>query len=99
MGAVARPRMSTADDWQSYRHVLVNRLTFIVVLGIALPVGAGDGLCGLIRLETQIANLVLARPSRVSQAAVAEHQVVVRLQVFGIYSEDALQHGHSIRIL
>src|SRR5271170_908710 len=76
-----RPRI---ERRQWHRNVLVNRLPLVVVFGMQLAIGPGDGLRRLIGFEAQIALLVLFRELFVAQTIVGKHQIVVRLQVFGI---------------
>ena len=79
--------------------MFVNGLSLVVVLGIELAVGTGDCLRGFVRFKTQIANLVLVGLFLVSQAVVAEHQVVVCLQVFRIDRQNGLQNVDGVRVL
>src|ERR1700676_5443047 len=65
-------------------NVLVNGLTLVVIFRMSLAVRTCDGLSRFIRLESQVALLVLVSMCFVAEAAVAKHQVVMRLQVFGI---------------
>ena len=76
--------------------MLVDRLALVVVFGMQLAIGAGDRLRRFVGLEAQIARLMFLRQLLVAQAVVAEHQVVVRLQVFGIDGQHRLQNLHRI---
>ena len=78
--------------------MLVNLLALVIVLGIELAVRPGDGLGSLIRLETQIADLVFVRLLLIAQAVVTEHQVIVRLQVFRIDRQHRLQDLYRVGI-
>ena len=79
--------------------MLVNRLALVIVLGIQLPIRPGDGLGSLIRLESQVAHLMLVGLFLVAQTVVAEHQVVMRLQILGIDSEYLVQFGDCVLVL
>jgi len=63
--------------------VFVNRLPLVVVLGMSLAVRPGDGLRRFIGLEPQIARLVFVGFGVIAAAVVAQHEVVVRLQILG----------------
>ena len=67
-----------------YRHVLVHLLSLVVVFGMELTIGAGYGLGCLVGFKSQVTGLVLFGQLLLTQAVEAEHQVVVRLQVFRI---------------
>src|SRR5271156_1160611 len=77
--------------------MFVNRLPLVIVLGIELSVRTGDGLRSFVGFETQVAHLVFVSLLLVPKAPVAQHQVVMRLQVFRIDRENRLQHVHRIR--
>ncbi len=81
--------------------MFVNGLPLVVVFRVRLPVGAGDGLGGFIGFEAQVAFLVRVRAGFVAESGVAEHQVVVGLQVFGINRQCLLEflHGAGIALL
>ncbi len=79
--------------------MFVDCLTLVVVFRIQLSIRSGDGLRGFVGLETQVAYLVLMRPLVIAQSLVAEHQVVVRLQVLGINGHNRPQHAHRVHIL
>src|SRR5208283_5177418 len=66
---------------QRHRFVFMDGLPLVVVFRMQLPVGAGEGLRGFIRFEAQIAVAVLIRARLIAQSRVAEHQVVICLQV------------------
>src|SRR5271157_4670205 len=66
------------------RHVLVDGLAFVVVLGMHAAIRAGDGLRGLVRFEAQVPLLILVCLLEVADSFVAKHHIVVRLQVFRI---------------
>ena len=64
--------------------MLMHRLPLVIVLRMKLAVRSGDGLRRLIRFKPQIPRLVLPGKLVVPHAAVAQHQVVMRLQVFRV---------------
>jgi len=64
--------------------MFVDGLPFIIVFGIELTVRTGDGLRSFVGFETQVAHLVLVGLLLISKSVVAEHKIVVRLQVFRI---------------
>ena len=77
----------------------VDRLPFVVVGGIQLPEGPGDRLGGLVGLEAQIQLLFAPGGLGVAQTTVAEHQVVVRLQILGIDRDHTLQEIDRVPVL
>src|SRR6266702_3398589 len=81
---------------ESDAEVLVNRLALVVVFGVRLTVRPGDGLRGFVGLETEISRLVLAGFGIIAEAVVAEHQVVMRLQIFGIDRERLFKLFHCV---
>ena len=66
--------------------------------GCSLAVRSGQRLRGFICLEAQIALLVLVGIQFVAQARVAEHQIVVCLQIFRIDRKRLLEFFHRIGI-
>ena len=70
--------------------MLVNQLTLVIVFRVRLAISAGEGLGGLISLEAQIKLLLMLCLVRLSQPLIAEHEVIVSLQVFRIYAEHLL---------
>src|SRR6267154_2624662 len=64
---------------ERHRNVFMDRLPLVVVFGVRLTIWPRDRLRSFIGLEPQIALLVLSGAPFVSKAAVAEHQVVMRL--------------------
>ena len=76
----------------------MNRLALVVVFGMSLAVRPGDGLSRFIGLESQIPRLVFVRLSVVAQAVVAEHQVVMCLQIFGINGKCLLEFLNGIGV-
>ena len=81
------------------RAVLVHGLPLVVVVGVQLAVGPGDRLGRLVRLEAPVERLVLLRHLAVSASLVAEHQIVVCLQVLGVDGQHLLQLGDRVRVL
>ena len=77
----------------------MNRLPLVVVFRMSLPVRSGNGLRRFVRLESQVAFFVCFGFGFVAQAVVAEHQVVVRLQIFRIDAERVFKFFHGVRIL
>src|SRR5438105_6879491 len=79
-------------------EVFVNRLALVVVRRMRLPVRTGDSLRGFIGLESQVARFVLFCFLVVAEAVVAEHQIVMRLQIFGINGESFFEFGDSVGV-
>ena len=77
--------------------MLMNALAFVVVFGIQLTIGAGDGLRSFVGFEAQVARLMFFRHFFIAQSVVTEHEIVVRLQIFGIDGEHLLQSFHRHR--
>ena len=92
---VCRPRRLPR---QRYRNVLMHALSLVVVLGMQLPVGSRNHLRGFICFETQVEFPFSLGFIGLPQALVAEHQVVVRLQIFGINRKHGLQDLHGLGI-
>ena len=78
--------------------MLVDRLPLIVVFRIQLPVWPCDGLSGFIGFESQIPSLVFLSLLVIAQAVVAEHEVVVRLQILRINGEHLLECRDAVVI-
>ena len=64
--------------------MIVYRLPLIVVLGAGQARRGGESLGGFVGFETKEELLFAPGISGLAQAAVAEHEIVVRLEVFGI---------------
>jgi hypothetical protein len=79
--------------------VLVDRLALVVVLRMRLPIRAGECLCGFVGFEAQITGLMVLSLPLVAKTSVTEHQIVVRLQVFGVYGEHFAQCAYRIGVL
>ena len=73
-------------------------LALQVVVGMGLAVGSGEGLRRFIGLEAEIALLVIIGAGFVAEAGVAEHQVVVGLQIFGIDRKRLLEFLDGIGV-
>ena len=71
--------------------MLVNREPLVVVVGVLAPVVARQELRRLVRLETQVELAVHRRLVGVPRALVGQHEVVVRLEIFGIHREGLLE--------
>src|SRR5689334_13768249 len=78
--------------------VLVNGLAFVVVFGMRLTIGTGNGLRRLIGFEAQVARLVLFGFFVVAEAVVAEHQIVMRLQILGVDGQCFFELGDGIGV-
>ena len=77
----------------------MDRLPLVVVVGVQLAVGAGDRLGRLVRLEAPVERLVPLRHLAVSGSLVAEHQIVVCLQVLGVDGEHLRELGDRLAVL
>src|SRR5712692_10618270 len=78
--------------------MLVNRLPFIIILGVRLPVRAGNRLRRFVCLEAKISRLVGLGPVVVPQPVVAKHQIVMRLQILWIDAQGRLEFLHGIGV-
>ena len=78
--------------------MLVNILALVIVFGMKLPIASGNRLRSFVGFETQIARLMLLGHLVVAEPVVAEHEVVMRLQIFRIDRQHALQSLHRIGI-
>src|SRR2546422_135292 len=87
----ARRRWFVGRRGRRSRDVLVDGLALVVVLGVLTAVRAGDGLRRFVGFEAQVARLVLPRAVLLAEAVIAEHQVIVRLQILRIYAEDVFK--------
>src|SRR5438132_13590170 len=65
---------------------------------MSLAIRPGNGLRGFVGFEAQIACLVFVGFSIVAEAAVAEHQVVMCLQIFGINGQCLLEFFNGIGV-
>src|SRR5712691_3292526 len=72
-------------------RVIVDRLSFIVVLRAHLSWAGGQLLRGLVGFEAPEQGLLVHGVVRLSQPSVAEHQVVMSLHVFRIDRQDLFQ--------
>ncbi len=71
--------------------MLVNRLTLVVVFERLQSIGSGDGLRGLVGFEASVQDPLAGRERCVAHALVAEHQVVVGLEVLRVDFERLLE--------
>ena len=71
--------------------VFVDGLALVVVFWMGLAIGASQGLGGFVGFEAEVAFLVLVGAGFVAETGVAEHQVVIGLEVFGIDGERLLE--------
>ena len=78
--------------------MFVNELPLVVVFRMRLAIRAGKCLRGLISFEAHIQLLLMLRLVRLTQALIAEHEIVVSLQVFRIDAEYPLQGRDGIRV-
>ena len=79
--------------------MLVDRLPFVVVFRVRLAISARKCLRGLISFEAHIQLLLMLCLVGLTQALIAEHEIVVSLQVFRIDAEYPLQGRDGIRVL
>src|SRR5437867_7257024 len=73
------------------RDVLVYRLPLVVIFRMADSVWPRNRLRGLIRFEAQIPLLMFFRAILLSKPVVAEHQVVMSLQVLRVNPQNVLE--------
>lgn len=78
--------------------MFVDGLPFVVVFRMKLAIGAGEGLRRLIRLEAQIHFTLLLRLFSLAQPLIAQHKVVMGLQVLGIDAQYLPQLSHRITV-
>ena len=77
--------------------MFVDLLPLVVVFGRFEPIRSGDGLRGLVRLEPRVQDLFTRGERRVAGSLVAEHQVVMRLEIFRVDAQDLLKrHNRSV---
>src|SRR5579862_9171745 len=110
----ARPVTSVnttgASDWRRgagpqpsrntrLRAMIVDRLSFIVILGAQLSGESRNFLGGFIRLKAPEQRLLIGGLPGLSKSPVAEHQIVMSLDVFRIHGQHLLQSFHGLRIL
>src|SRR5215467_5997206 len=79
--------------------MLVNGLALVIVFEMHPPIRPGNGLRRLVRLKSKISNLVIMRLLLVTESFVTKHQVVMRLQVFGIDLQNPIECLHSVCVL
>src|SRR5260370_38219509 len=78
--------------------MLMHGLAFVVIFGMELAVRAGYRLRRLVSFESHIGCLVVLGKFLLAEAVVTKHQVVMRLQVFGIDGQNRLQSLHCVAI-
>src|SRR5690348_9944487 len=71
--------------------MFVNCLPLVVVFRMRQAIGSGERLCGFVGFESKVALLVSRSLLVVADTAIAEHEVVVRLQILGIDNDGLLQ--------
>src|SRR5437762_3277883 len=74
------------------------RLTLVVVFRMADSVRPGNRLRGLIRFEAHIPLLMFFGAILLSEPVVAEHQVVMSLQVLRINRQNVLEFTDGFRV-
>src|SRR5713101_6493531 len=74
-GVLARlPRdLGLLQRRQWHRNMLVNCLPLVIVFGVHLAIGPGNGLSGLVGFEAQLADFMLVGLLVVVQPLVAQH--------------------------
>src|SRR6266403_4068388 len=65
---------------------------------MGLAIGAGQGLGRFVGFETEIAFLVFVGAGFVAEAGVAEHQVVIGLEIFGVDGECLLEFFRGVGV-
>src|SRR5579883_2757295 len=78
--------------------MLMDGLALEIVVGMRLAIGAGDRLRSFIGFEAQIALLVSAGAGIVAEAGIAEHQIVIGLEILGIDGKRLLKFFHGISV-
>ena len=72
---------------------------FVAVFGMELTIGPGDGLRRFVRLEPFVERALSRRARRVSEPLIAEHQIVVGLQVFRIDGQHTVERDDRFLVL
>src|SRR5580765_8307509 len=80
-------RASRVRSLGAHPAVPVNLLALVVVVGRAQTVRTGNRLGRFVGLESRIKRLLARGERRVADTLVAEHEIVVRLEIFGIDQE------------
>ena len=78
--------------------MFMDGLALVVVFGVGLAIGAGQGLGGFVGFEAEVAFLVLVGAGFVAEAGVAEHEVVVGLEIFRIDGEGLLEFFDGVGV-
>src|SRR6185312_3830269 len=78
--------------------MLMNCLALIVVLWMKLAIWTSDALRRFVGLEAQVTHLMIVRLLLIAESPVAKHQVVLRLQIFGINGQHAIECGDRVSV-
>src|SRR2546425_12691169 len=73
--------------------MLVDLLPLVVVVRVKLAVRSGHRLSRLVRLEALVQDALPCRAGSVSESLIAQHQVVVGLQILRLDPEDGWACG------
>src|SRR5574338_261387 len=79
--------------------MLVDGLPLVVVVRVKLAIRAGDRLRVFVRLEAAVERLFASSALVLAEAAIAQHQVVVRLEIFRIDRQYALEGIDAFLVL
>src|ERR1700746_2756629 len=79
--------------------MLVDGLPLSVVVWIQQAIWAGESLSGFIRFKAHVADTEIVGLLLVSHAAVAEHEIVICLQVLRINRQDGLKLLDGLRVI
>ena len=85
----ARRRISIAA-WVG-EAVLVNRLPLVVVVRMQLPIWPGDRLRCFVSLEALVQRSLMSRARVIAEALIAQHQVVMRLQILRVDAQHLVE--------
>ena len=76
--------------------MLVDLLPLVVVVLVQLAVRSGDRLRRFVRLEARVERPLPLGAGGISEPLVAQHQVVVRLQILGVDRQHLLELGDRL---
>ena len=76
--------------------MFMDRLPLVVVFRMKLAISASESLRCLVGLEAQILLLLMLRLICLAQTLIAQHKVVMGLQVLGIDVQDLLEFSNGI---
>ena len=79
--------------------MFVNRLALIIIFGVEHTVISRDRLSGFVGFEAEITRFMLLGEGRLAKAGIAEHQVVMRLQIFRVDGEHLFKFFYGINIM